>query len=125
MAVAPRYVGGWQEALRVYGQVREILAALGDRSLEISLLNNVGFTYNKLGQPQPPLSFLEEALTLRRGAGDRRGEVVPLDNLGSTWRRLGDPGKALDHHRRALEVATAMGDRRQEMITRLRLGEVE
>jgi CHAT domain-containing protein len=124
IAVIHRVLGDWQEALRVYGQVREMQESLGDdRSLKGKLLSNLGFAYNSLGEPQRALTFLEDALKLRRETGDRRGEIITLNNLGDSWRKLGDVEKGLDQHRNALEQALALGDRRQEASSRLRIAE--
>jgi len=125
IAVIHRTVGDWQEALRIYGQAREVLAGLGDPPQKTAtLLNNIGFTYNSLGEPQRALAFLEDVLVLRREIGDRRGETISLNNLGHTWRNLGDLEKALAYHRQALKLAADLRNPRHEAVARLGLAEI-
>ncbi len=126
IAVTRRLLGEYQEALRVYRQAREILNEVGDRSTQtVFLLNNLGFLYDKLGESKRALSFLEDALKLRRELHDGQGEVIALNNLGDVWLHSGRPDKALEYHQRALKLAQVLKDERQEAVSRLGIGEVQ
>jgi CHAT domain-containing protein/tetratricopeptide (TPR) repeat protein len=117
-------LGEWQEALRRYEEIRDLLAPLGNRALQATVLSSIGFIYNSVGEPRRALSYFTDAWKLRRGMGDRWNEITSLNNLGSAWRSLGDLDKALDHHRRALALAQSLDDAPQKAASRRRLAEI-
>jgi CHAT domain-containing protein/tetratricopeptide (TPR) repeat protein len=125
IAAIHRTLGEWQEALRRYQEIRDILVSLGNRTLEATVLNHIGFVYNSVGEPQRALSYFTDALKLRRETGNRAAVITSLNNLGSVWRSLGDLDKALDQHRQALTLAQSMGDGPQQAVSRRHLAEVD
>ncbi len=93
------------------------LALIGsDEGFNAADLNNLGFLYNRLGEPQKALKYYRQSLPLRRLNKDRLGEGITLDNTGQVYRRLGELYLALERHLEALQIFRELKRRGSEAI---------
>ena len=70
-----------------------------------TLLNNLAWAYQALGDPRRALGTYENALEIRREVGDRAGEGTTMNNIGLvSSSRLGDRQRALQSFERALRI---------------------
>jgi len=106
----------WLEAaLSVY-------AANGDQMKQATIQNDIGTTWEEVGEKQTALEFYQQALSLRRAIGDQAGEAESLHNIGGIWLWLGEMQKALDYYGQALPMRRAVGDQEGEGATLNNLG---
>lgn len=70
---------------------------IGDRWGEGCALNNLGNTYNSLGEYGRAIELYQQALGIFREIGDRRGEGCALNNLGERQIKLAEYDKALEN----------------------------
>ena len=87
-------------------------------------LNNIGYTYQKLGQYSQALKYLEEALTIVQQTGDRRIAGNTLDSIGTVYKNKGKLPQALTLYQQALAIRKDIGDRPGERITLSNIGDV-
>ncbi|MDB9517323.1 CHAT domain-containing protein [Roseofilum reptotaenium CS-1145] len=73
--------------------------------------DQIGITYNYLGQVQEAQSFLNQALELGQQRGDRAVIANSLTHLGEVASSQGEMPTALDYYRQALEIRKQIGDR--------------
>jgi tetratricopeptide (TPR) repeat protein len=57
--------------LKYYNQALPISREVGSREGEAATLNNIGFVYDSIGQPQEALKYYNQALPISREVGDR------------------------------------------------------
>ncbi|HJQ70799.1 MAG TPA: CHAT domain-containing tetratricopeptide repeat protein [Blastocatellia bacterium] len=112
---------GTAEALRKgiekFQQALLLWRALEDRLEEASTLNQIGFFYSTLNDPQQSLHYHNQALPLRRASQDRIGEAITLNNIGTAYLSLGESQKALEYYGQALVLKRSVGDRKSEANT--------
>lgn len=94
----------------------------GARSAEASTLDNLGRTYNDMGQGKRAVEYFDQALALWRAEGEQNGEALSLNNEGRAFADLGEKEKALDAYSRALALWRATGNRQGEGSTLNNLG---
>ncbi|MBN2224816.1 MAG: CHAT domain-containing protein [Deltaproteobacteria bacterium] len=92
------------EAADVFRQI-EGWTDLGDT------LHMIGLIHFKMGQYDEALSFLGEALALKKETGNTRGESVVRIDMAETYLRMGDRGKALSCIQDIVTMAEASADR--------------
>jgi tetratricopeptide (TPR) repeat protein len=114
--------GHWATGLRLRAWQLAACRALGDRSDEGRILNNLGLLARNLGQPEAARSYYEQALAMLREVGDRAGEGAILNNLGALARSLGQKEAARDYYEQALAITREVGDRAGEGTTLNNLG---
>ena len=85
-------------------ETRAIAQALGDRSNEAVILNNLGLTYDRAGRPDQAKGYYEQALAIHRELGDRAGEARALNNLGGLAETYGRYTDALKLYQQALDI---------------------
>src|SRR5262245_26736110 len=93
----------YEEALRLY-------RAMGEREREVDLLNNIGVTYQMLGDSRRASNLFIESLSISRSIDNRPLQTTALINLGGVYYELGEPEKSLEHYEQALELSLAAGD---------------
>jgi DNA-binding SARP family transcriptional activator/tetratricopeptide (TPR) repeat protein len=98
--------------------------ALGDRSAEATLLNNVAPAYRDSGRPAEDISCLRQALAIRRGEGNRRGQAANLINLGLAYDGQGQFENAVRALQEALAISREIGLRAGEGGVHHNLGEI-
>jgi CHAT domain-containing protein/Tfp pilus assembly protein PilF len=113
---------GVQPALPCYREALAIYHQLGETKGEGTALNNLGFAYFNLGEPQQAEESYRQALAIRRAIGDRAGEAQALNNLAVLYRSLGEIDEALKAYGEAREILATLDDRRQEATTLNNLG---
>ncbi|EDX74926.1 tetratricopeptide repeat domain protein, partial [Coleofasciculus chthonoplastes PCC 7420] len=91
--------------------------AVGDRTQEATILDNIGSVYNALGEKQQALEYYQQALSLSQAVGDRAGEATTLNNIGGVYSDLGEKQQALEYLQQALFLSQAVDDRAGEAIT--------
>ena len=102
----------------------EIVKTANRREDEGTLLNNLAWVYDALGDKRRALGTYEEALAIRREVGDRSGEGTTLNNIAAVYRALGDPRRALGTYEEALAISREVGDRSGEGTTLNNIGGV-
>ncbi|MGH2415540.1 MAG: hypothetical protein ACRDEA_17990, partial [Microcystaceae cyanobacterium] len=58
---------------------------LKDKKLEAIALNELGFNFHSISQPQEALKYLNQSLPLSRAVGDRSTEAKILNNIGQVY----------------------------------------
>ena len=114
--------GGVRPALDCYREVLDRFHQLGEAQAESTALNNLGFAYFNLGEPQPSEESYRQALAIRHATGDRAMEAQTLNNLAVLFRNLGEVDEALRAYGQAQEILATLDDRRQEAAVLNNLG---
>ncbi len=108
----------WQ--LIIWGYYQELIAVSRQLVNNINsqtrrlCLNQIGNSYNYLGNYGRAIDFHQQALVISREIGDRRGEGNALGNLGIAYNSLGQYERAIDFLQQYLTIALEIGDRRGE-----------
>ncbi|BBD63194.1 TPR repeat-containing protein (plasmid) [Nostoc sp. HK-01] len=89
-------------------QVLTDIDDLRNSDYEAFILNNIGGTYQKLGQYDKALEFHEQALT-KKGKG-YEGEATTLNYIGGVYLKQGKYDKALEAYQRALAINKFLGN---------------
>lgn len=82
----------------------------GKRFGERAILDTLGMTYHQLGQPQPAIATLQQAVAIARDIRDRAGEAASLNHLGEVHLALQEYATALDLFQQSLTIRQAIGD---------------
>ncbi len=98
--------------------------AISDRKNEGTLLNNIGWVYDRLGQKEQALEVYQQALAIHREVGNRPMEGTTLNNIGLVHSALGQKDKALDFYQQALAIHREVGNRPGEGTTLTNLAAV-
>ncbi len=90
----------WQKGLEQYFQALSLLRSIQsptpeERSREATALNNIGYDYALLGDPQTALDYFNESLAIRKTLNKPGDEGTTLGNIGNAYFLLDDPEKAL------------------------------
>jgi CHAT domain-containing protein/uncharacterized protein HemY len=104
--------GKYQQAL-VYLQRAHGITSSGfgnNTAFEIEILNRMGITYRNLGQYQPALNVLQQALAIAHDIQDREMEGHVLGNLGNTYMNLGQFQQGFELHQASLRIAQELDD---------------
>lgn len=122
-----RYLEGGHhtDALTVHTYGLRAAGESGDPSAEAHALTNLGAAYRLLGQYDPAVDRLSQALALHRTTGDRHGEARTLSNLGIVADRLGRYDEAAGHLTAALAGYRELGNRHGVAAVLTNLGAVE
>ena len=96
--------------------------ALGQPQAEATLLHNLGWAYNALGERPQAVGYYRQALALAEAAGDRAGQATTLNSLGLVYDALGERPQALACYEQALALQEALGDRAGQAHTLNSLG---
>jgi tetratricopeptide (TPR) repeat protein len=89
---------------------------------EGTMLNEIGWFYNALGERDRALEYLEHALVLRQQVGDPRWQARTLTELGSVYHGLGDARRALEYYDQALAIQETLADQEGKARTLNNLG---
>ena len=111
-------------ALANYMAAHAIIGRLGEPATEAIILNDLGLTERRLGNPRAALSYYDSALAIHRRLHDRRSEGEVLQNIGITLGANGDPTAALDTLFAALAVHRERGDTAWEWLAFKEIGNV-
>jgi tetratricopeptide (TPR) repeat protein len=87
----------------------------GDRKAEGSVLNNMGLTYDSLGEYRQAIDLFEQSASIAEENGDRQGYANALGNIGLAYHSEGDFDRAIDFYDKCLNVARSVGDQLLEV----------
>jgi len=110
-----------QQAQALYTQALARWRALGRRPDEARTLFRLAVIHQRLGQAQPMLDRLQEALPLFAWLGDGAGEANAYNHIGLALDKLGRYPEAIAAYDRSLEICHSRNDRWGEAITRQNL----
>ncbi len=110
------------EAITTLQQVLVLAKQLRNKKAEATTLNNIGFVYDSIGQPQKALKFYDTALLISREVGNRPQEATTLNNIGAVYDRIGQPQKALAFYNAALPILREVKNRSVEATTLSNIG---
>mgnify|MGYP000293313587 CR=1 FL=1 len=108
----------WQ--LIIWGYYQELIAVSRQLVNNINsqtrrlCLNQIGNSYNYLGNYGRAIDYYQQALVISREIGDRGGEGAALGNLGNAYFSLGQYERAIDFLQQALVISREIGNRRGE-----------
>jgi predicted ATPase len=102
--------GEYGEAIRLYERNLAIWRDLGDRRMELRVLNNLGSTYRRCGDLDTARSLLQDAIAVARQIGSDAGLAAPLTNLGLVELHAGN----LDRAAQAVHEALALHRKRAD-----------
>jgi tetratricopeptide (TPR) repeat protein len=124
MCVFQQVRGLWREEIVWIERGLASARILGRRKGEGTLLNNIAWCYDSLGDPRRALEVYEQALPISREVGDRAGEATTLNNIGLVYDNLGERRRALEVYEQALPIRREVGDRAGEATTLNNIGAV-
>jgi CHAT domain-containing protein/predicted negative regulator of RcsB-dependent stress response len=110
------------QAIETWQQVLALARQVKDTKLEALALNDIGFNYHRISQPQEALKYYNQALLIRRSVGDRAGEAATLNNIGRAYDSISEPQEALKYYNQALPILQSVGSRSGEATTLNNIG---
>jgi tetratricopeptide (TPR) repeat protein len=105
-----RLRGLWRDGLEWREAGLAATRALGRCKDEGTMLAEIGFVYNDLGQRDKALDYFQQALSILEEVGDRKEIGTTLNNIGGVYHNLGQRDKALDYFQQALPIREEVGD---------------
>lgn len=111
------------EAVAELEQAKGLYEATGEVSLRAATLNNLAWSYAKLGDHETALRYGRDAIVANAGVGDRNLEAAVLDTMGFVYMQLGDLTAAMIHYRRSLGLQRVIGQRMVEAQTLISIGD--
>lgn len=91
---------------------------------EARITNQIGLTWNALGNKEKALNFYAKAIVLWQTIKDKRGEATTLHNMGKVWHDLGNIERSLEFYHQALPLWQVIGYRAGEAETLNNLGRI-
>jgi len=116
VAYTQNALGQYADAAEAARQGRLIAQAAGNRSLEASLLDELGASFSNRGERKQALDIFFEALKLRSDA-DPIGRTRTLSNIGVAYWGIGDRRKALSYMEQIAPVLHETGEVLKESTT--------
>jgi tetratricopeptide (TPR) repeat protein len=112
MGACYQKLGKHLQALEAYEKALLICRELGDISIEIRTVLNIGDDFYESGDLEKGLEIYQYAVKLAQEIGELGAEAVALNGIGLIFGLLGESEKALEAHIRALEIRRIQGDKR-------------
>ncbi|MDU9050770.1 MAG: tetratricopeptide repeat protein [Candidatus Electrothrix sp. Rat3] len=106
--------GWWRERLPALEMRLKAAQKVDDRKDEGVCMNNIGYTYDRLGKHNQALFWHKQSLSIRREINDKEGEGVSLSNIGDIYQQQGEHEQALQYFERSLSIAQEIGDQELE-----------
>ncbi|HZY82595.1 MAG TPA: tetratricopeptide repeat protein [Cyclobacteriaceae bacterium] len=111
------------DSARQYGmRGLDLARQVGNESLEVEALNNIGVTYEAQGEYNDALRYQMSALELRRKLGDEIKTANTLNNIGIIHDERGDFKEALDYYFQARRIYEKAGDKEKIAMTSSNIG---
>ena len=104
------YLGNHADSLAYNLKSWKLCTASGNRDGETRLLNNIGYSYYRLGRFEAALEHYRKALGLN--GADENLHALLLDNMALAFEKLGNVADALAYQRQSLSFREAQGDKR-------------
>ena len=95
-----------------------------DKRIEMRLLIRLGNLFHALGQYEPALKRLNQALTISIELQDRNNEGVILVNIGNVYDSLSQFSQAVSAYEKSLDISHEFNDRLSEAHTLVNLGNI-
>jgi DNA-binding SARP family transcriptional activator len=111
------------EALSHAQQGHDLHRAAGNRLLEVSTLNDVGYCHALVGNYREAIDCCERALAATQQLGELSWEAATWHSLGFIHQRLCDHRTAIACYERSLELTRRLADRFNEADTLSLLGD--
>ena len=98
---------------------------LQDRTIEVEVLNSLGFINANLGQGRIAIDYYQQSLQVAREIGDRNVEASVLGNLAVRYDNIGEPAQSISYYQTAIALAHQLGKKETEAITLRNLGRLQ
>ena len=95
----------YDEAIAWFNQSRTLLGRLRAKVAMARALNNSGYCYTQLGQPENAVPMFEEAVRLAADSGDLIDSYLGLGRLAEWYEGKGEHAKALVYYQQAIDAA--------------------
>jgi len=95
----------YDEAISWFKQSRDLLGPLRAKVAMARALNNTGYCYTQLGQPENAVPLFGEAVRLADEAGDLIDRYLGLGRLAEWCEGKGEHAKALVYYQQAIDAA--------------------
>jgi tetratricopeptide (TPR) repeat protein len=102
----------------------ELSREAGDLALEVTSLNDVGYSHALLRNYRQAINYCERSLAGSQEAGERNWESAAWDSLGYIHHQLGSYRCAITCYERSLNLCRELADRFNEAGTLDHLGDV-
>jgi tetratricopeptide (TPR) repeat protein len=114
----------WTDMLTAWGMRLTAARQAGDRKDEGECLNNIGYSYQRRGEHEKALIWLEQSLSIRDETGDRQGACETLNNIAWIYLQQGIHKLALHHFEQSLSICQEIGDIEREGMTLDNIGQL-
>jgi tetratricopeptide (TPR) repeat protein len=104
-------VGDWRTALRLYGEVKTIFEAQGDRKNVAVTLHQLGNVHFDLGNYPEAVNLYQQSLQIHKELDNRFGIAATLHQLGYVHYQQGDYPEAVNLYKQSLQIHKELGDR--------------
>src|SRR5690349_4885023 len=116
VAYTSNLMGQYADAAAAAEKGRPLAQASGNRSLEASLLDELGASFSNRGERKQALDIFLEALKLRSDA-DPVGRSMTLNNIAIAYWGIGERRKALGYLEQSVSILHETGERLKESTT--------
>jgi tetratricopeptide (TPR) repeat protein len=110
--------GDYKNAAKNYFQALKYYEQANDMDGFIYVLNNLGTTYDRLGEFDKALEYYFKSRDLlnTQPASPRKSNIMPAlhNNIGNIYQSKGDPQSALEYYEKALELALQLPQHRTQ-----------
>ena len=117
------YLGQYEAAIRMLGEVRELLKQVPDQELVVPTVHNLAMAYAAQGRFREASDELRAALTQVRGTSSPRAPLY-LSNLASLLAEQGELNDARHAAEEGLAAARRFSNRAQETTCQLALAQI-
>lgn len=115
----------YEAARRVFEQAADAYVAEGRKDLAAEMQTNIGLIHRALGEYQPALDVMREALTTFESLNDAKHAAMVLGNMGGVYEKLNDKEQAYQCYRRAVDVFQELGEKQLLAETLKALGALQ
>jgi signal transduction histidine kinase len=111
------------DTARTYGLEALVMAReVGNTSLEVEALHNIGVTHEAQGNFNEALKYEMDALALREQLGDEVKTANTLNNIGIIYDEKGDYQTAFEYYYRAHTIYEKAGDKAKIAMVSVNMG---
>ncbi len=111
LAILYQGVGDWRTALKLYGEVKEIFEAQGDRRNVAASLHQLGMVHYQQGNYTEAVKLYEQSLDIKKDLGDKSGIARSLHQLGMVHYQQGNYTEAVKLYEQSLDIKKDLGDK--------------
>lgn len=98
-------MGDNEGAMQKYRLSLKLSRYADDKRGEASVLNNMGFIYERWDKTDSAIYYYDQSLKLSTALGDKEGIANSLNNIGSVYNTKGNSIAALEYYYKALDLA--------------------